>query len=198
MTKTAPDHPANADRAFQAAVAIVERFRDRLALGSPYLKDVLRELLRGMCVSASGKLKVSGMRKVIGYARQGDEFSADVLREVFSDILESGAPMPPCLRTYFKDTGNSPPKGRGKKKIDYFQRDDIIAGLVGDLADAFQIPATRNRAATRESASSIVARALSVTKVAPMGEKAVEAICTRVRAEKRAWAPLIRAQGILK
>jgi hypothetical protein len=119
-----------------------------------------------------------GRHHLVELAHCGLEEAHQVLMEMVNDFDERDERLPGSLLQYVIGVANRPfTTWPGKKKIDYLMRDLWVANLVGELALAFGIRPTRNRAiGRRESGCSLVAKAGNLTRLLPIKEGKVEKI----------------------
>jgi hypothetical protein len=132
-----------------------------------------------------------GMMHVVGYARAGDRFADDVVREMARKIVNREERLPTTLGAYVMDylagPGPGPGGRRGRKKIDNLYRDVAIVIAVGSVVARFGLSPTRNTGTNRnQSACSIVAKALSDLRkrgalpFQPPTAKAIESVWLRL------------------
>lgn len=173
---TMPASPVEAE-AIASVRQLVERFRYNL---SPELsRDFLREHMSNMASHS-----VQCMMLVAKYARAGDDFSDSIMRDLWLGYANRGEAAPTVILAYIMEreaAGSGPPRGRGRRRPDYFMRDIYILLLVEHVVIRFGLRPSRSSASKRPSACSVVAEAFSRTLGLPgMTEKAVEAVWNRL------------------
>jgi hypothetical protein len=112
---------------------------------------------------------------IVDNARKGSDVAREALRELMNNYINHKKSMPLCLDVYNLDLINKKlgPVASGPKPVDGAFGDFEIALIVFEITQRFPLKPTRNRAAPRECACSIVAEAATMT------ERRVEQIWAR-------------------
>lgn len=151
---------------------------------SPFAAEGGRAVVRHLMRRAALLHPINRLQ-IIAMARAGDVDADDVLRTLMIEMQSRGEPLSAELAAYNVDLLHGglhqPP---GPKRKDKTLRDLCIAMTVAAVVDRFDLTPTRNTASrgkssARRSACAIVADALGSVHI-NMGEKAVEAIWTRL------------------
>lgn len=120
--------------------------------------------------------------KVIWWANSGVADADIALREVASEMLDCGEPMPTTIASYVAQALHRPQvaRSRGGDTADNWLRDLAIAVSVAMAVEYWHpwLPVSRNRASKSPSASFIVSEALNRRKIM-VGERRVEKIYQR-------------------
>jgi hypothetical protein len=125
-----------------------------------------------------------GMMDLCNLARTGWSLADEAARELIQDHSHRREDMPPTLAAYnmeIVDPRRAYRRLPSPKKSDNFLRDMAIVAGVGDVCARFGLKPTRQRASRRDrlSGCSIFAEALTLERVAVIGESAVVEIWRR-------------------
>ena len=176
--------------AFAAALAYLKAhpwLRDPLAGKNALRFNLMCEA--GLDVTDDDELSHERLRftgehpeNVIALATAGDSIAHEALCDVADHLAKCGKTLPPALQRYVIAAARHPkPSRRGRHPVSNIHRDEAIFHAV-QLAVGMGLRPTRSVASSddRESACSVVARALTECDMA-MSEQAVVSVWTKRR-----------------
>jgi hypothetical protein len=124
-----------------------------------------------------------GADEIVYLAENGSMPADEALREIIAEKTDHGEPLGAVLGAYNIRLLNPARRSAGPSKAGYFVRDCVIALLVAELRDRFNLRPTRNtqsKGSRGPSASEIVAEALTQGGIdISLGYKGVERIWQR-------------------
>ncbi|CAN7496278.1 hypothetical protein [Mesorhizobium sp. LjNodule214] len=114
------------------------------------------------------------------YASQGWKFADAAMRNLITEIVLAGKPLPGPLSEYQNLLEVAPPrKLPGKSKADYILRDIVIAITVHEVHERFGLAPTNSTLNDNNSACRVVSKALIANRM-NMDYKAVETVWNRI------------------
>jgi hypothetical protein len=120
------------------------------------------------------------MMHVCNAARGGSDLADEALRELIIEFENNRKDKPTALAEYTMEiarAGIKPSRRRGPKRSNYYLRDIAVGGVVLQVQLKFGLDPYRNEASPRQSACSIVARAMREERLkGKWAESAVVAI----------------------